>query len=114
MRQGKVFNNDDFAGTLTENDKGEYIFHYDNDYFFNGLKPAISLTLSKGKQQHRSDTLFAFFFNLLSEGENKKLQCRMLKIDERDSFGLLLKTASEETIGAIRVEEIKEIKTNNE
>lgn len=114
MRQGKVFNNDDFAGTLTEMDNGEYVFHYDNDYFFNGLKPSISLTLSKARQKHKNDTLFSFFFNLLSEGENKKLQCRMLKIDEKDNFGLLLKTASEETIGAIRVEEFKEIKTKND
>jgi hypothetical protein len=30
-------------------------------------------------------------------------QCRIHKIDENDHFGLLLKTANEETIGAIRV-----------
>lgn len=106
MRQGKVYNNEDFAGTLTETNEGEYIFHYADDYFFNTTKRAISLTLLKTKQHHRSNKIFSFFFNLLSEGENRKLQCRVLKIDENDHFGLLLKTASEETIGAVRVVEL--------
>ncbi|MFY7964532.1 MAG: HipA N-terminal domain-containing protein [Chitinophagaceae bacterium] len=108
MRQGKVYNNDDFAGVLTETNEGEYIFHYVDDYFFNTTKRAISLTLSKNKQHHRSNKIFPFFFNLLSEGENRKLQCRVLKIDGNDHFGLLLKTASEETIGAVRVVEFDE------
>jgi HipA-like protein len=40
---------------------------------------------------------------MLSEGANKALQCRHLRIDENDSFGLLLATTQWETIGAITV-----------
>lgn len=105
MRQGKVYYNDVLAGTITETDDGSYIFHYDDAYFFNTRLPAISVRLPKSKQHHRSPILFPFFFNMLSEGMNRKLQSRALKIDENDYFGMLLKTAAHETIGAITVRE---------
>jgi HipA-like protein len=105
MRQGKVYYNDIFAGTLTETDDGSYIFHYDDAYFYNPQLPAISVTLPKSRQQHNSNMLFPFFFNMLSEGMNRKLQSRALRIDENDHFGILLKTAAHETIGAITVKE---------
>ncbi len=105
MRRGKVYYNDIFAGTLTELEDGTYIFHYGDAYFFNTHLPAISVTLPKFKQHHRSNMLFPFFFNMLSEGMNRKLQSRALKIDENDHFGMLLKTAAHETIGAITVKE---------
>jgi HipA-like protein len=108
MRQGKVLYNNIVAGTIIETDEREYIFRYDDAYFFNTNHPAISVTLPKSKQKHHSKILFPFFFNMLSEGVNKKLQSRMLKIDEEDHFGLLLKTASHETIGAVTVEEIND------
>jgi HipA-like protein len=107
MRQGRVYFNKIVAGTISELDTGEYVFQYDDSYFSNTTLPAISVTLSKKKQDHQSKELFPFFFNMLSEGANKKIQCRILKIDEEDDFGLLLKTAANETIGAISVEEIK-------
>ncbi len=105
MRRGKVYYNEVLAGVLTETDSGEYIFHYDNDYFYNTHLPSISVTLPKSRQHHRSSFLFPFFFNMLSEGVNRKLQSRALKIDENDHFGMLLKTAAHETIGAITVRE---------
>ena len=67
--------------------------------------PPISLTLPKTKKVFRSAVLFPFFFNMLSEGRNKRLQSIVLKIDENDHFEFLLKTAATETVGAIRVEE---------
>ena len=114
MRQGRVFNNNILAGIIEESDNGDFVFRYATDYFIDPKKPPISLTLPKNLQKHISKKLFPFFFNLLSEGENKKLQCNVLKIDENDYFGLLLKTANEETIGAIRVEEFKETTTNDD
>ena len=108
MRRGKVLYNNIPAGVLTETDEGDYNFHYDDVYFFNTTYPPVSVTLPKSKQHHRSDILFPFFFNMISEGVNRKLQSRMLKIDEADDFGLLLKTAAHETIGAITVEEIND------
>lgn len=105
MRQAKVYNNHLLAGTLTETNEGDFVFHYNNDYFFNTTLPPISVTLPKTKQNHRSSILFPFFFNMISEGANKRIQNRFLKIDENDYFGLLLKTASNETIGAVTVKE---------
>lgn len=106
MRQGIVYNNNTVAGKIVETDKKEFVFRYSDNYFFDASKPAISLTLSKSKQEHFSTTLFPFFFNMISEGINKQIQCKNLGIDEEDYFGLLLKTSTDETIGAIRVVEI--------
>ena len=44
---------------------------------------------------------------MLSEGVNRQLQCRLLKIDEQDHFGLLSATAQYDTIGAITVKPIE-------
>jgi serine/threonine-protein kinase HipA len=107
MRLGRVLYNNTAAGKLTELDNREYMFHYDDSYFYNTIMPPISVTLPKSRQQHKSKELFPFFFNMLSEGANRNIQCRILKIDEEDDFGLLLKTTANETIGAITVEEIK-------
>lgn len=47
-----------------------------------------------------SDTLFPLFCDMLAEGANKAYQCRMLKMDEDDAFGLPLATRHADTIGA--------------
>lgn len=106
MRKGKVLFNNIEAGYIIENEPGNYVFKYNTNYLTNKILPSISVTLPKDKQSHYSKELFPFFFNMLSEGANRKLQCRILKIDEEDDFGLLLKTAGNETIGAIHVQEI--------
>jgi len=106
MRQGIVYYNDIVAGIVSETENGLYEFDYDDIYFSNNNLPAISVTINKLKQQHYSKNLFPFFFNMLSEGANRKTQCRILKVDEDDDFGLLLKTGANETIGAITIEEI--------
>jgi hypothetical protein len=43
---------------------------------------------------------------LLAEGEDKVLQCRLLKIDENDHFTRLLRTCQTETIGGVTVKEV--------
>ncbi|MBL4660858.1 MAG: HipA N-terminal domain-containing protein [Alcanivoracaceae bacterium] len=103
MRQLIILKNNIKAGILTETDKREYIFRYDDGYFNNSEMSAISLTLPKLQQEFRSEILFPFFFNILSEGVNLKLQSKQLKIDENDFFGLLMATARFDTIGAISV-----------
>lgn len=102
-REAKVFYNENYVGTLSKVD-GEYFFQYSDEYLQTDY-PAISLSLPKQKKIFRSNILFPFFYGLLSEGENKELQCRKLKIDKNDFFSLLLKTASEDTIGGVRVVE---------
>ena len=106
MRQAEVYYNKILAGLLTEKDNGEYIFRYDDKYFQDFSLPAISLTLPKTKLEYKSETLFSFFFNMLSEGANKAIQCQTLRIDEEDYFGLLLATAHTDTIGAVTVKKI--------
>jgi len=106
MRQMEVYRNHELAGHLIEEDRQHYLFRYDDKYFANPAKPAISLTLPKTKQEYQSKTLFPFFSNMLSEGANRQLQNRLLKIDELDHFGLLAATAQYDTIGAITVKPV--------
>ncbi len=107
MRAAKVFRNGIFAGVLTEENHKSFSFRYDDAYFTDSSKPAISLTMPKTQQECRSEFLFPFFSNMIAEGENKKVQSRMLKIDEKDQFGLLLSTATADTIGNITVRKIE-------
>jgi HipA-like protein len=107
MKKGRVYNNEIFAGIISKLDDGTYTFEYNDNYFFDDTKSAISLTLPKAQKIYKSKILFPFFFSLLSEGSNKKMQSIYLKIDEEDHFSFLLKTAAHETIGAIRVEEFE-------
>ena len=106
MRKLEVYRNNILAGTLTEQSRTSFVFRYDDGYFPNRAMPAISLTMPKTQQEYHSDTLFPFFFNMLSEGVNRKLQSRLLRIDENDFFGLLAATAQFDTIGAITVKPI--------
>ncbi len=106
MRKGSVKYRYITAGIVTELDNGTYEFEYNKDYVTADIYPPISLTLPKRKEKYISKKLFPFFFNMLSEGANKKVQCRRLKIHETDYFGLLLKTGNNETIGAVTVAEI--------
>ena len=108
MRKANVFRNGELVGTLTRYSTNDYEFRYENNWFANGELPPVSLTMPKNKQVYKSEYLFPFFFNMLSEGVNRQLQSRYLKIDEKDYFGLLLATATTDTIGAITVSEIKE------
>lgn len=111
MRTAHVYRNRLLAGTLTEVTPQEYVFRYDNAYFADPASPAISLTLPKRQQEYRSEYLFPFFFNMLSEGVNRDLQSRQLKIDEHDYFGLLLATAQDDAIGAVTLKPVQENKT---
>ena len=99
----EIYRNGVLAGLLSEENRNNFVFRYEERYFNDTTKPAISLTLPKSKIEYSSDYLFPFFFNMLSEGVNRKLQCRQLQIDENDYFGLLLATGGTETIGAVSV-----------
>ncbi len=103
MRELEIFRNGTFAGTLTEENRQHFVFRYNDDYYNDTSKPAISLTLSKSQKEYSNSFLFPFFFNMLSEGVNRKLQCTQLRIDEEDNFGLLMATAQSDTIGAVTV-----------
>ena len=111
MKSAKVYRNGRLVGILTRHDRNSYEFEYDDQWFNDPAKPAVSLTMPKTKKNYRSDHLFPFFFNLISEGVNRKLQSRQLKIDEQNYFDLLLATAQTDTVGAITVKPINEKET---
>lgn len=102
MKAG-VYNNGILAGVLEKQLNGSFSFEYDASYLQNDKNPSISLTLPRSIKRHESEKLFAFFFGLLSEGVNKNIQCRLLKIDENDHFERLLLTAQWDNIGSITV-----------
>ncbi|MEM9329295.1 MAG: HipA N-terminal domain-containing protein [Bacteroidota bacterium] len=103
MRSALVTWNNELAGTLTESDDRTYAFVYDDSWFYDPKKPAISLTLPKAQQRYESKLLFPFFFNMLSEGVNRQLQSRTLQLDENDHFGLLLAISQNDGIGAVSI-----------
>ena len=106
MRAVEIYRNGTLAGTLTEENRQHFVFRYEDNYFNDASKPAISLTLPKTQREYSSTFLFPFFFNMLSEGVNRKLQNTLLRIDEEDHFGLLMATAQYDTIGAVTVKPI--------
>ena len=106
MRAVEIYRNGTLAGTLTEENRHLYVFRYDNNYFIDTNQPAISLTLPKTQKEYSSEFLFPFFANMLSEGVNRRLQSSSFRIDEEDSFGLLMATAQYDTIGAVTVKPI--------
>lgn len=106
MRQAEIYSDGVLAGVLTETDEGIYRFRYDDTFLADERQTAISLSFPKSRKEFASEILFPFFYNMLAEGANKAYQCRTLKIDEEDAFGLLLATAHTDTIGAITVKKI--------
>ena len=104
---GMVFYNDRPAGLLTKTGK-TYRFAYHEAYLNDPGNRPVSFTLPLRKEVYESDTLFPAFINMLSEGSNKRIQCRMLRIDENDYFSLLLATTSNDSIGPITIKEINE------
>ncbi len=108
MRNAKVFFKDEEAGILTQKDDGSFVFEYHDSWIKNPDKKSISLTLPKVKGEFQSPHLFPFFYNLLPEGSNRMVACKLNRIDEDDHFGLLLSTARYDSIGAVRIVKLPE------
>ena len=101
MKRAKVFLNDVFAGTLTENDMG-YEFRYAPDYLKSDNAVAVSLTLPLTDQPYRDKVLFPFFDGLIPEGWLLDTAEQSWKISARDRFSLLL-ACCRDCIGNISV-----------
>jgi len=102
MRQCRVFVHNIEAGILQETDTGEYIFTYHEGYH----GEPVCLAMPVRQEPYRSDHLFPYFFNMLSEGANREIQSMVHHIDEHDDFGIMLLTAQHDTIGAVTVKPI--------
>ncbi|MCL2261261.1 MAG: HipA N-terminal domain-containing protein [Fibromonadales bacterium] len=100
--KGFVFFNEILAGELNRLSEG-YSFKYDESYLVNEKLPQIAHSFPKQKEPFFSERFFPFFYGMLSEGSNREIQERLLKIDSSDHFSLLVETAQTETIGAITV-----------
>lgn len=103
MRKGKVFVHGIYAGRLTETDSGKYVFEYDEEYRLSAQANPVCIAMPLQTARYESESLFPFFSNLLSEGENRQLQARIHHVDEKDDFGILLATAGSDTIGCVTV-----------
>lgn len=90
------------AGVLARFKQGGYEFRYTRRYR-DGAGPSVAFTIPKRSAVHRSDVLFPFFYGLLAEGARKRMQCRMMRIDENDHFTRLAETCREGVIGAVYV-----------
>jgi len=106
MRRADVYCRGILAGVLSKDHPTGYRFQYLREYLADPQHPAISLSFPKQEAPFESPVLFPFFFGLLMEGDDKALQCRLMKIDENDHFTRLLKTCGAETIGGITVKEV--------
>ena len=102
MRECKVYVHDAEAGLLQETDDREYVFTYHDDY----QGDPVCLSMPVRQKVYRSDHLFPYFFNMLSEGANRQVQSTLLHIDEKDDFGIMLATAQYDTIGAVTVKPV--------
>lgn len=108
MRRAKILYKNLEAGILTQHDDGSFTFRYNDSWINDTNKPNISLTLPKQKQEYHSKFLFPLFYNMLPEGSNKQVVCKYNRIDKSDYFGLLITTAKNDTIGAVRVIKIEQ------
>ncbi|NCU31502.1 MAG: phosphatidylinositol kinase [Candidatus Moranbacteria bacterium] len=107
MRKAKILYKNQEAGMLIQHDNGSFSFKYDNSWISDETKPSISLTLPKSQHEFHSEFLFPFFYNMLPEGANKQIVCKLNRLDSNDYFGLLLTTAKNDTIGAVKVIKIE-------
>ena len=101
LRTAKVNYQNRLAGLLSETENG-YQFVYDQNYLQNAGKP-ISVSFPVRSEPYESGKLFSFFEGLLPEGWYLDIVRATEKIDDKDSFGLLLATTGD-TIGAVIIQ----------
>src|SRR6201986_5126214 len=99
MRAVKIFFKGEEAGILTQQDDGSFAFQYHLLWVGDRSKPAISLTLPKTTTTYHSRFLFPFFYNMLPEGSNKQVVCRMNRLGKDEYYGFLLTIAKNDPIG---------------
>lgn len=101
-RIATVYFNAQVAGELKEIDAGGFEFQYKPEYLADGAPLSFRLPLQK--EVFKSDVLFYFFENMAAEGWMKEVQSVNQKIDERDTFGLLLQNG-DDLAGAVTLKE---------
>jgi len=102
-RRADVFYRNRLAGRLTELAEGGCRFVYDKAYVSDGVP--ISLTLPVQAEPFESPALFPFFAGLAPEGWNLRIVSPTIKVDARDTFGLVMKICGD-CIGAVSLREV--------
>lgn len=103
MRSLVVYVKNREAGILAKFRDGSYEFRYTDRYRRDASAASVAFSLPKSRAVHRSKVLFPFFYGLLAEGVQKRMQCRSLRIDENDHFTRLAETCRTGVIGAVWV-----------
>lgn len=102
MRQGIVKYNNIQAGLLSEEDNGEYVFVYDDNYAQAYPDQFVTFQMPVTKRPYRSKRLFPFFDGLIPEGWLLNIAAESWKINKNDRMGLLL-ACCQNAIGAVSV-----------
>ncbi len=110
MRQAIIKYDNNLAGTLTEEDNGEYQFVYDETYAQTFPNQFITFQMPVTTRPYRSKMLFPFFDGLIPEGWLLNIAAESWKINKNDRMGLLL-ACCQNAIGAVSIHPIK-IETN--
>jgi serine/threonine-protein kinase HipA len=106
MRQAIVRYNNITAGILTEEDNGEYTFHYDSNYITEFPHLFICFALPVTSRTYRSKRLFPFFDGLIPEGWLLNIAAESWKINKADRMGLLM-ACCQNAIGAVSIHPVQ-------
>jgi len=101
MRQAQVYNHDQLAGKLIEDETG-YTFQYDPTYLISEDAEPISLTMPLSDKPYKSPIFFPFFDGLIPEGWLLDIAEKTWKVDRRNRMSLLL-NCCKDCIGSISV-----------
>ncbi len=104
LRSAQVLYKNELAGYITETQNG-YTFQYDYEFLKKNIP--ISISLPPREEPYISKELFPFFKGLLPEGWYLNIVSTTQKVDNKDSFGLLLASSSGDTLGAVTVIKVK-------
>lgn len=97
MRKARIYNFNQFAGILSEEEKG-FIFKYDKNY----SGQPISLTMPTNQKEYTFDTFPPFFDGLLPEGTQLEALLRLTKIDRNDYLSQLI-IVGKDLVGSVTV-----------
>ncbi len=109
MRKAAVKIENRVAGWLIQDEQG-YHFVYDMMYAAQQDARPVSLTLPLQEVAYTSNVLFPFFDGLIPEGWLLEIAEKNWKLNSKDRMGLLL-ACCKECIGAVSIEEVKELET---
>lgn len=84
-----VFLNRYRVGTLTQNNQGDIVFEYDEDYLKNPAARPLSHSLPLAKKRFSRRECRPFFAGVLPEESKREIIARNLGVSARNDFALL-------------------------